>query len=337
MPRRRGPEAERAANKARESQWRYLLRNPAFRDDINELLDTYDLLKEAIQKRLATGRQIVSQVEVRTAQPDGGGLRERLGLQPLTDDARRTGELQSKARRLEEKLTALTTSLGFALPVWELRRGRFIDGSVDGAALPKLTTDTAAKYEELLGEGVTPVSVIEDQDGETHLTADALGNPHTLYLAIELAYPQDVLLALIEQTLRQVIGERSKLIKRDSRKRQRADKADIGLAVFDQVMNGVTFPEIAITLRRPVSSVKSAYLAAARIVFSGSTPPQRKRNMPLVGFNSATHSQTCKICKDAQRAEDMCGPARAYGNQDYVSLKERPVGEEPRGRRGNRA
>ena len=130
MPRRRGPEAERAANKARESQWRYLLRNPAFRDDINELLDTYDLLKQALHKQLATGRQTVSQVEVRTARPDGGGLRERLGLPPLTDDARRTIELQSKARRLEERLTALTTPLGFALPVWELRRGRFIAGQL---------------------------------------------------------------------------------------------------------------------------------------------------------------------------------------------------------------
>jgi hypothetical protein len=184
--------------------------------------------------------------------------------------------------------------------------------------------DTVATYETLLGEG-SPVSVIVDHDGEMHLTADELGNPHTLYLAIDLAYPQDVLLTLIEQTLRQVVDDRSKLIKRDSRKRQRTDKADIGLAVFDQVMNAATFPEIASKLRRPVSTVKSAYVAAARIVFSGSPPPRRKRDMPLVGFNPATRFQTCKICKDAQRPEDICGPARAYTNQDYVSLRGRPV------------
>jgi hypothetical protein len=139
------------------------------------------------------------------------------------------------------------------LPIWELRRGRFIDGSIDGEPLPKLAMDTVATYETLLGEG-SPVSVIVDHDGEMHLTADELGNPHTLYLAIDLAYPQDVLLTLIEQTLRQVVDDRSKLIKRDSRKRQRTDKADIGLAVFDQVMNAATFPEIASKLRRPVST-----------------------------------------------------------------------------------
>jgi hypothetical protein len=184
------------------------------------------------------------------------------------------------------------------------------------------------KYEELLGAGGSPVSVIEDQDGEAYLTADELGDPHTLYLATELAYPQDVLLSLIKQTLRQVIGERSKLIKRDSRKRQRTDTADMGLAVFEKVMEDVTFAEIATTLRRPVSTVKSAYLTTARKIF-GSAPPRRKRDMPVEGFDRANHDfQTCKVCKHAQRPEDFCGPARAYINQDYVSQRERP------GRRG---
>jgi hypothetical protein len=108
MPRRRGPEAELAVNKARESQWRYLLRNPAFRNDINELLDTYDLIQEALQKQFVAGRQTVPQVEVRTGAPDGGGLRGPYALPPLTDDQRRRSELQSKARKLEEKLTAST-------------------------------------------------------------------------------------------------------------------------------------------------------------------------------------------------------------------------------------
>ena len=37
MPRREGPKAEAAAKKARESRWRYLLRNPEFRAELNEL------------------------------------------------------------------------------------------------------------------------------------------------------------------------------------------------------------------------------------------------------------------------------------------------------------
>jgi hypothetical protein len=335
MPRRRGPEAGLAANKARESQWRYLLRNPAFRNDINELLDTYDLLQKALLEQRAVRPLTVPQVEVRPTQPgSSGGVRERLGLPPVSDVERRRAELQSKARRLEEKLTALTTPLGFA-PVSEIRRRRFNNMFGAGESLPKLTTDTVGKY-ELLGAWGSPVSVIEDQDGEAYLTADELGDPHTLYLAIELAYPQDVLLSLIEQTLRQVIGERSKLIKRDSRKRLRSDTADMGRAVYDQVVSGATFQKIASKLKRPVSSVKSAYLAACRNIH-GSHPPRPKRHMPLEGFDpAANHFQTCKDCKDAQRPEDFCGPNRAYTNQDYVSQRERPVGEEPRKHRGNR-
>lgn len=317
MPRRRGPEAELAANKVRESQWRYLLRNPAFRDDINELLDTYDLLQEALQKQWTVRPHTVPQVEVRPTQRGSGGVRERLGLPPLTDEERRRAELQSKERSLEEKLTALTRPLGFGL-VSGLRRGRVLGGA--GEPLPKLTPDTVAKYEKLL-EGRDPVSVIKDLDG-AYVIADELENPQTLYLAIELAYPQDVLLTLIEQALRQVIGERSTLIKRDSGKRQRTDTADMGLAVYDQVMKDVTFPEIATTLGRPVSSVKSAYLATARKIF-GSAPPRRKRDMPAEGFDPANHFQTCKACKDAQRPEDFCGPARAYVRQDQVSQRER--------------
>ena len=48
---------------------------------------------------LATGRPMVSRVEVRKAQPDVGRLRERFGLPPLTDDARRRIELEKSSRR----------------------------------------------------------------------------------------------------------------------------------------------------------------------------------------------------------------------------------------------
>ena len=325
MPRRRGPEAELAANRARQSQWRYLLRNPPFRDDINELLETYAVLRTLKQKE--TERPCEQKVKVRTQREFAEVL---VGL--FTDDDRLWGKLQEKMRKLEAKLTAITKPLGLYLLVSELRQGRSIDGSALGEPLPKLTPDTVARYEKLLREDVSPVSVIDDQDAG-YLSGDELGDPHTLYLSIELAHPQDVLLSLIEQRLRQVIGERSKLIKRDSGKRQRTDTADMGLAVYDQVLSGATFQKIASKLKRPVSSVKSAYLAACRNIH-GSHPPRPKRLMPLEGFDPATHFQTCKVCKHAQRPEDFCGPARASINQDCVSQRERPFAEDPRRRKG---
>jgi hypothetical protein len=318
MPRRRGPEAELAANRARQSHWRYLLRNPPFRDDINRLLETYAVLRTLKQKE--TERPSEQKVKVRTQREFAEVL---VGL--FTDDDRLWGKLQDKMRKLEAKLTAITKPLGLYLLVSELRQGRFIDGSALGEPLPKLTPDTVVRYEKLLREDVSPVSVIDDQDAG-YLSGDELGDPHTLYLSIELAHPQDVLLSLIEQRLRQVIGERSKLIKRDSGKRQRTDTADMGLAVYDQVLSGATFQKIASKLKRPVSSVKSAYLAAYRNIH-GSHPPRPKRLMPLEGFDPATHFQTCKVCKNAKRPEDFCGPALAYVRQDQVSQRERPFAD----------
>jgi hypothetical protein len=335
MPRRKGSEADSAASKARETRWRYLLRNPDFCAEINGLLDTYDLIGAEIRRhRRAPTRNATPAVT--TAPRKAGELQRQLGRPALSDASRRRAELQAKASRLEEKLTALTTSLGFVLPIWELRRGRTLDWSVNGMTLPKLAVDTVAQYEKLIGDGACPVSIIEDHDGETSLGPAELASPYTMYLAVDLVYPKDVLLALMERALSQVIEERKAILTRDPRKRQRIDKADFEIVVYDEVIKGEPFPAIANRLGRPVSSVKSAYLAACKNIF-GSAPPRRKRHMPLVGFSPNDHVRSCNVCSSAQRPEDMCSPARAYGNQDYVSLKERPVGEEPRRRRGNRA
>jgi hypothetical protein len=315
MPRRRGPEANRVVTQTRTSRRRYFLRNPDVRKAINELLDTYDLLQEAILKRHTAPR-----VEVKAPRREGGELRELYGLGPISNEERRTAELKRKAGEIEERLTALAKLRGILFP--SLRRGRLANL---GEPLPKLAPDTVAQYEALLATDDLLVSVIYDQGGETWLSAQELGDPYTLYLAIDLAYPQDVLLAKIEQSLRQAISERSSIIKRATGQRQRSDKADFELAVFDQVTAMATFQQVAAGLGQPVSSVKSAYVAACRKI--GITRP-RKRQAPLVGFDPADHDfQTCRICKHAKRPEDFCGPARAYSEQDCGSQRERPFAD----------
>jgi len=197
-------------------------------------------------------------------------------------------------------------------------------------AIRHLAPDTVSEYEALLDENLSPVSVISDHDGETSLGPDQLGDPHTLFLAVDLAYPQDVLLWLMQLALREAVSERGTYLKRDGRKRQRADKADADLAVYDLVLNGETFGTIARKVNRPVSSVKSAYLAACQNIF-GSAPPPRKRGAPLFGFeNPGTHVENCKACKAAGRPEEMCAQARSFYSQDHVSQRERPAGRDPR-------
>jgi hypothetical protein len=329
MPRRKGTDAQKAATGRRRTQWRYLLRNPDFQNLINHLLDTYDLLGEQFRHELlAPPRGHDADVQATGVISGVAGLRKRLNLGPPSDGTLRRMELQIKAGSLEEKLTELCKGLSVYL-VDALRRGRgpLPGGYSLGDPLPKLSLRSMWHYEALVN-GAHPVSVIEDCDGETVIGPEQLRNPHTLYLEIELAYPRDVLLAFIEKILSSVVEERGTKIKRDPNKRQRSDKADFEIGVYDQVLAGETFPTIAARLRRPVSSVKSAYLAACWNIF-GSAPPRRKRDMPLVAFDFANHVPKCEICKHAERPEEFCAPARAYINQDYVSLKELPVGGEP--------
>jgi hypothetical protein len=292
-----------------------LLRNPDVRKDINDLLDTYDLLREAMSKLRTAPR-----VEVKAPRRGGGALRAlfRAFSEPVSNEERRTAELKMKAREIEERFAALTKPLGILFP--SLRQGRHIDRGTLGEPLPKLTPETVARFEELLATDDPPVSVIDDH-GETYLAALELDDPHTLYLRIDLPYPQDVLLASIEQSVRQAINERSSVIKRATGRRHRSDKADFELTVYDQVTAGATFQQIATDLGEPVSSVKSAYAAACRNIGIRRPP---KRQAPLVGFDPDTHFRTCLICGTAQTSNDMCGPASVYINQDQKSQWAQP-------------
>jgi hypothetical protein len=339
MPRRNGPAAEIAAYKRRHTQWRYLLRHPDFQKLINELLDTYDLLYEHMRRRhllYEHWRQNherwlapTSNADAQATKPsrEATGLRKQLfNLLPP--------ELQTKVRSIEEKLTELQTKLPsieeklielckgvsfYPLPALRSGRAQF-NLSVQ---LPKLSARTVSQYEELLDDA-DPVSVIEDGWGENFISSEELGNPHRMYVAVDLAYPRDVLGSLFEKRLSEVLEKRGK---RTPGKRQRSDKTDFNISVYDLVMAAETFPTIARRLGRPVSSVKSAYLAACLNIF-GSGPPRRKREMPLLN-SFEDHFRTCEVCSRAERADDFCALARAFVDQGYRGRDELPVGREP--------
>jgi hypothetical protein len=145
----------------------------------------------------------------------------------------------------------------------------------------------------------------------------------TLLISVDVTYPLDLLLSLIEAQIREAIEFRRSLVREPPRpyKRRRSDKAEFYLRGYDLAEQGQTFGAIAKALKRRVSTVKSAFLAARRIIF-GSAPVPSKRQLPLVSFDIGNHCQQCSICRTAQRFEDMCPQAQYYANQDYASQRE---------------
>jgi hypothetical protein len=335
MPRRSGQAAEIAASKRRHTQWRYLLRNPDFQNRINELLDTYDFLYEHMRQRHLLyehwrqkhGRWFAATSNAKATKSFRQQLFDLLPPELQTkvrSVAEKLTELEAKRRSIEEKLIELCKGLSFD-PLPALRRGRW--GSLDlSVQLPELSVRTVAQYEKLLDDA-DPVSVIEDHDGETVVGPVELGDSHTLYLKIDLACPRDVLMEFVDKKLSEVKEKRGAIIKRNPGERQRADKANFNIAVYDLVVADESFPAIAARLHRPVSSVESAYRAACRNIF-GSAPPRRKRHMPLVGYDFKNHIANCEECKNAKRPEDFCAPTRVHANQDYRSRRELLIGLE---------
>src|SRR5262245_62091719 len=127
MPRRTGMEAERAATKTHESRWRYFLRNHAFREDLNTLLNTYDLIQESIRgewEAVSKERAPKGDLETKATSPSRARRTKYFDLGPPSDAARRTSELERKARLLEEQLTGLAAAKGLWFPAWQLQNRR---------------------------------------------------------------------------------------------------------------------------------------------------------------------------------------------------------------------
>jgi hypothetical protein len=160
---------------------------------------------------------------------------------------------------------------------------------------------------------------------------------------VDLKFPVDVLVALVEGEIKKVLKRQIRVIeavrKRKGlpafkKKRHRLDKATFYIKVFDQASEGKTFREIARSLKEPVSTVKSAFLTIRRSIFelapiakekteSGQLIPNKK-DVVLTNFDPDRHNTMCQTCKNAAAFEEMCAKARAYAYQDQVSLRELP-------------
>lgn len=215
--------------------------------------------------------------------------------------------------------------------------------------VPALKPATIPTYEALfdsedswgIGEAFSASDPWEDDDFSYERSyAGSPGRLRRIY--VNLDYPLDVLIALIEQDLRDAIAGRT------SKRRRRPEKIDFYLAVYDQAVLGKSFRDIATALGKPVSTLKTAYLVACGQVYAMRSPrpssaleaspttagpefirPESvraapsKSQLPIVSLDPDTHMKTCRTCLRANRLEELCSQARAYVNQD-LRVKSKP-------------
>ncbi len=137
-----------------------------------------------------------------------------------------------------------------------------------------------------------------------------------LEIRVDLRYPLDLLVTLIEQEIRTARQKSTR-----PRQRRRLDKLEPYLKVYDLAEKGESYGAIAKALKRRVSTVKSAYLAASRNIFGTAKMP-RKRALPLASFDPNAHVQRCPTCQRAQKFEEMCAQSRLYAGQETKGQRE---------------
>jgi hypothetical protein len=150
-----------------------------------------------------------------------------------------------------------------------------------------------------------------------------------LHLEIDLRHPADVLIDMVEDELREAIGD-------DGRQRRRLDKVDFYLGVYDDIaIRGEPFATVARRRNQRVSTVRSAYAAALRNIFGPGAVPSRaelaQSGIDWATFDFEKHSRTCPRCKIAPGPDEFCPPVRAYVNQDFKGQQEQTGHDTVRG------
>lgn len=305
MPRRHFEEAQTLHIRNHLSRLSFLVRNPTFRNDLHEFSQKYEP-----QKGFWDDEQYLL---YKTFMRRWGLVwfpQNLVGL-PITLRSASTDELGDAIyRAMKQNLQLTRREVGY------LFRPAVV------------AEDPAEKYFQSTG-------------GDLHSTLD---RGEVLDLRIDLSYPIDVLVVLIESEIKRVISGKKNLREAIHRKnghpppkssRQRMDKIGFYLRVYDQTETGKSFSEVARTLKRPLSTVKSAFLRISKEILglrpmdkdSGEggrkDPPITRKKTILARFEPESHLMECTTCKEAKTFEDMCAKAQHYALQDYSSLRER--------------
>jgi hypothetical protein len=299
MPRRKGSVALQAALSQGWVKIRFLLRNPQFRKD----LACCYYLEEESKKHEQT--------------VDCWDLMKKWDLAwiPLTWPKKGPGPLSEVVHAEEEFLIREMNEGKEAVDL----KNRFV------FRLPVESWDPDKVQEERWLE-----DNLEELEEKGKLCRPAFLKPsgRTLMLRVDLNYPQDILEEVIKLELKKAKRTRSTQKEHElsdsGKSRNRLDKAKWQLRIFDLVAESQTFPEIARCMAKPVSTVKSLYLAASRKIF-GSIASPRTKEVSQQGFDYGTHCEKCPTCRSAITMEEMCKQAKKYACQDHKSQQDLPA------------
>jgi len=235
MPRRYGTIAIDQARKAHAARWRYLLRNPAFRADINALL----LARRSESLSTNDGRDAATRA-IRAERT----LHEKWGLDAIPASLRLGYHTHPNAKVLPE-LTGQTVK------VWEEVF------SVD--LFPPFYGLASVGW----GESGEDDSWIALRRGLLNLTVDITYPLDLLMAAIEAELREKI------EFRRSLVKESPKPYRR-----LRVDNIDFQLNVFDRAERGETFSVIAKALDAKGSTVKTAFLVARARIRADSQSPK---------------------------------------------------------------
>ncbi len=285
MPRKKARDAKAEEDATRRARIRYVLRNPTFRKEFNDLRRRVPTLHDGVERMLEVWK-VAEKWKVPSL------LRHAPLFHWKRDDFRKLLSMPSDFRE---------SFLGHDSELWK--------PFSEHDAL-ELSSETLPVFENILTADVGDPRLVGD------VSSAVEGSTLILWVDMASDRPVDSLLALVEKELRRFAKERP-------RGRRRLDKTDFYLQVFDLAELGETFKAIAAKLQGRVSTVKSAYLTASRNVFGLSGRPAKKA-LPLASFDFAGHCETCPKCGKAQRPEEFCRKALLYAHQDQRGQRERP-------------
>ena len=201
--------------------------------------------------------------------------------------------------------------------------GIYLPKAALSEALPDLRQDTIDQWTAIALEepAIVPLPVKAGHSRRKWLRLD-----------VNLSYPRDILIERIDRELSKAMPQRSKT-------RRRWDKFGYYLKVYDAAKKGEPFTAIARTLRKRLSTVKSAWLAIGKaIYYCNSTGLTRidahrhralpaKKKLVLMDVDPATHISHCERCKKAQTVDEMCLVSQIFTKQDTHGQRELPVGD----------
>ncbi len=149
-------------------------------------------------------------------------------------------------------------------------------------------------------------------------------NKDSVWMDILLGHGETIE-AIMRDELRSALG---RLLDRTRPFRPRKERVhlkdlEIRLDVWDRIHRGASFARLARYFKRPESTVRDLFEKAAFDI-CGSLPVRHRRKRLLQTFDPVTHFKSCPQCSKAKKLRDFCSRGKAYADQDYVSLRERP-------------